>query len=70
MKKAMRNKKTLSSKTTSVVGHKKMAGGGEAWRVRTSDGRVVTLKSSASATASMDRAAKRFAGALKRLADR
>jgi death-on-curing protein len=71
VKKAMRPKKKVFSSTNfQIVGHKKLASGAELWRVRTSDGRVVTLRTHASSAAIMDRVEKRFKAALERLAKR
>ena len=42
--------------------------GRETWTVPTSEGGVQSLSTSPSSAASMDRAVKRYAGALKRLA--
>ena len=71
IKKAMRpKKKAVSSTGFQIVSHKKLMSGAELWRVRTSDGRIVTWRMSASSAAIMDRAKKRFKGALERLAKR
>ena len=62
----------MSKKKTGagVISLKKDAGGAEHWSVRASDGRVETVTTRPSSAATMDRAAKRYADAMKRLAKR
>jgi hypothetical protein len=54
----------------SVRYDKKQSGRGETWSIRGSDGRSKTVKTSKASAAAIDKAAARFAGALKRLAKR
>jgi hypothetical protein len=56
--------------TRSATYDKKKSGSGELWTVRGSDGVYKTAKTTHRSTASIDKAAKRYAGALKRLAKR
>jgi hypothetical protein len=56
--------------TRSATYDKKKSGRSEVWTVRASDGVYKTARTSRSSTASIDKAAKRYAGALKRLAKR
>jgi hypothetical protein len=58
------------SGTTSATYDKKKAGRGEVWTIRTSDGGYKTAKTSGRSALSIDKAAKRYAGAMKRLAKR
>jgi len=55
---------------SSIVSHKKVVRGTEQWCVRTSDGAYQTVKTRPSSADTMDRAVKRYAGAMKRLAKR
>jgi hypothetical protein len=61
---------TKKSGTRSATYDKKKSGGNEVWTVRTSDGVYKTAKTGRNSTRSIDKAAKRYAGALKRLAKR
>lgn len=56
--------------TKSATYDKKKAGGSEIWTIRGSDGVYKTAKTSRTSAASIDKAAKRYAGAMKRLAKR
>jgi hypothetical protein len=53
-----------------VVSHTKDARGAEQWCVRTSDGQLETVTTRPSSAKTMDRAAKKYAAAMKRLAKR
>ncbi len=56
--------------SSSVVSKEKDGRGGEQWSVRTADGQFKTVTTSPSSADTMDRAAKKYAGAMKRLAKR
>ena len=56
--------------STSAEYSKKRSATGEAWTIRGSDGRFATVTTDRKSSASMDRAVKRYASALKRLAKR
>lgn len=56
--------------TRSATYDKKKSGRSEVWTVRASDGACKIAKTSQSSAASIDKAAKRYAGAMKRLAKR
>lgn len=56
--------------TRSATYTKERSGGGETWTVRAADGVWKTARASRTSLASIDKAAKRYAGALKRLAKR
>jgi hypothetical protein len=56
--------------SSSVVIKKKDGRGAEHWSVRTPDGQFQTVKTRPSSADTMDRAAKKYAGAMKRLAKR
>ncbi|MEZ0302014.1 MAG: hypothetical protein ACAH24_08130 [Hyphomicrobiaceae bacterium] len=56
--------------TRSATYDKKKSRGTEAWTIRASDGASKTVKTSRASAASIDKAAKRYAGAMKRLAKR
>jgi hypothetical protein len=70
----MKKKRSDKDVGRSLSGAKKVAAsvlkaeGRETWTVPTSEGGVQSLSTSPSSAASMDRAVKRYAGALKRLA--
>jgi hypothetical protein len=59
-----------SDGTKSATYDKKKKRGSETWTVRASDGVSKTVKTSRASAASIDKAAKRYAGAMKRLAKR
>jgi hypothetical protein len=56
--------------TRSATYDKKKSGRSEVWTVRDSDGVFKTARTSPSSAVSIDKAAKRYAGAMKRLAKR
>jgi hypothetical protein len=56
--------------TRSATYEKKKSRGSETWTVRASDGASKTVKTTRASAASIDKAAKRYAGAMKRLAKR
>ena len=56
--------------TRSATYDKKKSGGKETWTIRSSGGDSKTVKTSAGSVLSIDKAAKRYAGAMKRLAKR
>jgi hypothetical protein len=56
--------------TKSAEYTKKRSGAGETWTIRRDDGRYETVTTTRKSSASMDKAVKRYSGALKRLAER
>jgi hypothetical protein len=56
--------------TRSATYARKKAGGNETWTIRSSDGTSQTAKTSHGSVLSIDKAAKRYARAMKRLAKR
>lgn len=56
--------------TRSATYDKRKSRGTETWTIRSSDGTSKTVKTSAGSALSIDKAAKRYAGAMKRLAKR
>jgi hypothetical protein len=63
-------RKAMKKTRPGVVSQKKVAGGAERWSVRTSDGRIETVTTRPSSADTMDRAVRRYVGAMKRLAKR
>jgi hypothetical protein len=70
----MKKKRSDKDVGRSLSGAKKVAAsvlkaeGRETWIVRTQEGRMTKISTTPSSAASMDRAVKRYAGALDRLA--
>ncbi len=60
----------MAKKKTGVVSRKKDMRGAEHWSVRTPDGSIETVTTRPSSADTMDRAAKKYAEAMKRLAKR
>jgi hypothetical protein len=56
--------------TRSATYARKKAGGNETWTIRSSDGASKTVDTNPGSVLSIDKAAKRYAGAMKRLAKR
>jgi len=56
--------------TKSAEYTKKRTDAGETWTIRGADGRYQTVTTTRKSSASMDKAVKRYSGALKRLAER
>jgi hypothetical protein len=54
--------------TKSATYDKKKTGGKESWTIRSSDGASRTVMTSRASAASIDKAAKRYASAMKRFA--
>jgi hypothetical protein len=69
--KALTQKATKKARpVTETASEGKHAAGAERYTLRTSDGKVLNLKASASSVEIIDKAAKRYSEAMKRLAKR